>query len=209
MAFQKKRLRQSQVPDFRVSFLGIKDGKAKIGINSRSVSNYVETPSANFELISFYSTVISPYTTSLGVVGRAKEMSHFIPAHTNDPRFSSLEDPILRGGEFLIPLETVTYFWMQVPGQYSDKGEYSPNYDDLDNGIKLNFGPEIPKMDPPKKRGTTTTYKMYVPLFQITVNKDAVETVNYDPGELVFLSMNAINDRKIIDLSKMSSYYDT
>lgn len=214
MAFKQKRIRQSQVPDFRISFLGTKDGKARIGVNARSVPNYVENvlitaPKANSApLISFYSTVISFYTSSLGPLNRAKELSHFVPAHTDDPKFTSFNSPVLKGGEFLVPFEVLTYFWIQVPGRYEEDGFYLPDYTHLDNGLKLNFGPEVPKMDPSKRSGSSIIYKMYIPIFKVLVKKDSVETINYDPGELVFLSMGADNNRKIMDLSKMSSFYD-
>ena len=144
-------------------------------------------------------------------MGRGKELSKFIPFHTNDPNFDHTEDTPQTGGEFVIPLDEEMIFWVKIPGSNKQVGGPSfngPQVDvtDFSSNMQIEFGTEVPNDTAPTSENGK--YFFYMPIFKIKVMNTEVLLERYEVGECVYISSDFEGEGNYLNFSRVSSYFD-
>lgn len=222
------------MPDFRVGFLGFETGGARIAVSAKKPSYFVQNvmvePSSSNPFAesvcrfnSFYSAIVGTFTANyLGDLGKGKEMSKFIPAHTDNPNFDVTQDSALPGGEFVVPLDQELYFWVRVPGSYRKVGAYisdakigTPSFEsgggsleDFSQYMQLEFGTQVPTAAALEQNGSSYNYSFFLPLFRVKVTKSGVELKNYDFGDCVYVSTDFDQNSGYLEFGDSSSFFD-
>lgn len=223
--------RDTELPDFRVTFVGFEAGGARIavGIKERStlVHNLLVEPTVTNPSIVTYSpwddfySRIEPGPTLNSIPD--DEISRYTPGTPVGPTYTYPTDRLKEGGEFVIPIDTEIYFWVHIPGQFqkNEQGDIRnsfigyPYLGQFDrnaqgNNLRIEFGTSVPADTPFRKNQTTEvwSYAFNLPIFKVRVSAQKFDLQMYDIGECVFIDEKAARQGNLLNFKRASSYYD-
>ncbi len=215
-------LRDTVLGDFRVAFLGFEGDKARIGISPKNKNDFADDflnlQGAVSAWTTFYNTISGEgVAVNMGAQNKGDEISKFTPGHGADDYDGEIA--LFSGGELLIPLGQVLFFWVKIPSSYSTLNTSaqigSPAFNgqttdfvNFDKNMHIGWGESVPDNIDPIEENGQMVYYFYLPIFKLAVTRDTFTLERYDIGECVFLSAQFNQPGNHLIFSEASSYFD-